>query len=345
MLSDTEIIKFSIIVPAYNVETYIGECLESLSRQTYKNFEVIVVDDGSVDRTACLAKYFVDRDHRFHLFYQPNLGSSSARNTGIELSTGSYILFVDSDDWVSEDLLANLFCSINDYSADLIIFGLKFYENGKFFKRSVLQTRDAIPGRDYFVEALERDEFSQTVCNKVFKKELIYNLKFLQIIKFEDLHFSIISLLNAKTVSTIDSSFYFYRKNRKGSKTTVVNSDDVSHLSTTIECLLKDIMKAGSNNILENKTFINDIAERVYKEIFVKFYDGTNFYCKSEVIKELCTDEIIDRFIRFYIREGRYFSIRVALFLFKINPIIFERIGKFYFYLRQIVRQFLGEKQ
>lgn len=93
----------SVIVPVYNVEPFISSCLDSLSKQIYQNFEVLLVNDGSTDNSGAICREYADRDSRFHYFEKENAGVADARNFGIERSKGDYITFVDSDDWVTEE--------------------------------------------------------------------------------------------------------------------------------------------------------------------------------------------------------------------------------------------------
>ena len=103
-----ENIKISIIVPVYNVESYIEQCLDSIRKQTYSNLEVILIDDGSVDASASVCQRYVEEDSRFQLICQKNKGASAARNRGLDQATGEYIGFVDSDDWIEPDMYERL---------------------------------------------------------------------------------------------------------------------------------------------------------------------------------------------------------------------------------------------
>ena len=105
----------SIIVPIYNVEKYLRQCLDSIMNQTYQNFECLLINDGSPDNSANICREYVDKDSRFKYFEKENGGVSSARNLGIEYSKGEYITFIDSDDWVDSDYLELLYMKINEY--------------------------------------------------------------------------------------------------------------------------------------------------------------------------------------------------------------------------------------
>ena len=111
----------SIIVPIYNVEKYLRQCLDSILNQTYQNFECLLINDGSLDNSADICREYVSKDSRFKYFEKENGGVSSARNLGIECSRGEYITFIDSDDWVDYDYLEVLYNSLVDERADIAI--------------------------------------------------------------------------------------------------------------------------------------------------------------------------------------------------------------------------------
>ena len=116
----------SIVVPVYNVERYLPRCIESILRQTYTNFELILVDDGTPDRSGIICDRYAERDSRIRVIHKENGGVSTARNTGIDAAKGEWITFVDSDDWVSDEYLKTLTTHLHNNSYDLVIGGFEF---------------------------------------------------------------------------------------------------------------------------------------------------------------------------------------------------------------------------
>lgn len=112
----------SIVVPIYNVEQHLEQCLSSIEKQTYRNIEVICINDGSTDDSLKIANEFVHRDSRFHVVSQKNSGRSSARNFGIEQANGSYLMFVDSDDWIEKDTCQSAVNALEKYDCDLVMW-------------------------------------------------------------------------------------------------------------------------------------------------------------------------------------------------------------------------------
>ena len=125
----------SVIIPVYNVEKYIRQCVDSVLEQSYKDFELILVDDGSPDNCPRICDEYARKDSRVHVIHQMNSGVSAARNKGIEHAKGEWISFIDSDDWVDIDYLEKFELDKDD--ADLIIQGLEYYDNrnGQYFKQ------------------------------------------------------------------------------------------------------------------------------------------------------------------------------------------------------------------
>ena len=120
-------ISISILIPAFNAEQYIDECLKSIKCQTLKEIEVIIVDDGSTDRTIEIAEEYAATDARFHIIHQSHLGIAATRNTLLNVATGTYISFVDSDDYIIyDDTYEALYLQAENYQADIVL-GSAFY--------------------------------------------------------------------------------------------------------------------------------------------------------------------------------------------------------------------------
>ena len=128
--------KISIIIPAYNVEKYIAKCLHSVINQSYKNLDVIVVDDGSKDRTGCIIDDYSAKDNRIRAVHQPNGGLPNARNTGMKYANGDYVMFLDSDDWIEPTCCEVIVSEMQKDKADLV-----FFEYYKEYKNKTVQMK------------------------------------------------------------------------------------------------------------------------------------------------------------------------------------------------------------
>ena len=127
-----EEILVSVIVPVFNVEKFLEKCVSSITNQTYKNLEILLVDDGSTDNSGTICDNFSKNDNRLKVFHKKNGGLSDARNYGIERATGSYIMFIDSDDWIENDTIELLLDKTIEEKSDIVVFGIsKDYDDGR----------------------------------------------------------------------------------------------------------------------------------------------------------------------------------------------------------------------
>ncbi len=186
--------KVSVIVPIYNMEKYLEKCIESLIRQTYLDLEIILILDGCTDGSFDICKKYEKYDNRIKIYKKINGGVSSARNLGINKSTGEYIMFVDPDDWLESDAIQLVITKMENCGADLLQFNYKkIYEDvtreddGEHINEGFFNKNDCIfscISELYGREKLNRD-FGQirTVWGKVYKKEILADIKF-----FEDIY-------------------------------------------------------------------------------------------------------------------------------------------------------------
>ena len=207
--------KVSIIVPVYNGEKYIKECVESLQNQNYKNIEIIVVNDGSSDNTEKIVNRIVSSDNRVILINQQNLGVSAARNNGIKQSSGKYLTFVDSDDKVSKEYINYLVSLIEDNNCDISLTrtAIKFNKTTKNFNDDVEDTIEIFDGVGAANEMLLYKIIISS-WNKMFKRDLLIknDIFFNKKLSFgEGFEFVINAFLHSKKVAIGNKKYYFYR--------------------------------------------------------------------------------------------------------------------------------------
>lgn len=242
-------ILISIIVPVYNTEKYIEECLDSLLNQTFKDFEIIIIDDGSIDNSYKICNKYKERDNRVKVFRQKNKGVSSARNKGLELSKGKYVIFVDSDDYCDCRMLELI--SKELFENSLISFGyVKKYKNNKKVikgKRSILYDKNMMSENIFM-----NPKIGGYICNKVFSNKIIKenNLTFDTLIHYsEDLLFSLNYLKYCNKLIYIDISPYYYRMRKSSVSYDYINKKNASVLSL----YSKLIDKYNNNEKIEGK--------------------------------------------------------------------------------------------
>lgn len=169
---------FSILIPAYNVAKYIEDCIESIKKQTFSNFECIIVDDGSTDTTRIVIESLVENDSRFVFIHQENRGVSATRNKLLKMAVGEYVVWIDSDDWVSDDLLKNIHDEITRTNSDGCIYAYNIVNDKHvvpthLFERDTLMTQ--IKAMEYLAKEFRMLSF---LCNKVFKRYVYKDVVF-----------------------------------------------------------------------------------------------------------------------------------------------------------------------
>lgn len=210
-------IKISIIVPVYNVEQYLGKCLESLTNQTLSDIEIICINDGSTDNSAVILQEYAKKDNRIKILTQENAGISNARNNGLKVAKGEYIGFCDSDDHVDSDFYEKLYTSAKKYNADIAVANIIKIRKDKLQK--FLSFKDTIVCEDYRekLQICDVPDYSY-VWNKIYRSETLKESKLLfeEGKTYEDMIFSVQILLYLKRLVTVPDTNYYYLS-RKGS--------------------------------------------------------------------------------------------------------------------------------
>ncbi|MCR4901974.1 MAG: glycosyltransferase [Butyrivibrio sp.] len=214
--------KLSIVVPDYNLEKYIGRCLDSLLGQTYKNLEIIVIDNGSTDSSGAICDEYALRDRRIRVIHQENKGAGGSRNAGIESATGDYITFVDGDDFVDSCMMEKMMSVIMEFDADMAVcryrqvgvnehYVEKPFENGKV---CVLNNHEMLKA---YCEEDEKLVIQNALWNKVIKRQYLEGIRMWEHRKYEDIAFSLKMIKNVPKTVYIDTPMYNYIIDRSDS--------------------------------------------------------------------------------------------------------------------------------
>lgn len=211
----------SVIIPVYNTEKYISRCVESVINQTYQNFEVILVDDGSTDESARICDEWVEMDTRITSIHQKNQGVSAARNNGLDVSKGEFISFIDSDDWLETEMFQRMIDAIIQFDAEIAacdFYEYKDSENGKAecLKKNVwgkYQQNTLLEGKVLICELCK----TMTLWNKILKRSLIAEKRFDPALSYgEDAFFFMEQIVSAKKAVVVPYYGYYYFVNRSG---------------------------------------------------------------------------------------------------------------------------------
>ena len=217
--------KISVIIPVYNAEKYLSRCIESIIDQTYSNYELLLINDGSKDNSGIVCDEYATKDQRIRVFHKTNGGVSTARNLGLEQALGEYVMFVDADDWIECDCLNVLYNTIQAENLDLLQFSFRTVsENGVIMQAYSAET-SVLDLNGY----IEKDVFLVCVGGTIIKKSIIEinRLRFQEDLKLgEDQLFILSAMHFSKFIKRIPDVFYNYYQN-ENSATANAKFDDI----------------------------------------------------------------------------------------------------------------------
>lgn len=314
--------KISIIVPIYNVEKYLYKCLDSLINQTYKNIEIICINDGSLDNSQNILEEYKLKDSRIIVVQQENKGVSAARNLGLSLSTGSYVLFVDADDWLELKTCEDINNALKNNDADLINFHIvsisdNIYRKQKIrfpYKNHIEMYKNLLPGG--FTCVAYKNEFLR--CN---------NIKFPEgMIIAEDLIFMLnIFALKPKELF-LDEYFYYCRADRENSATKDYEKTIINLISAA-EYFSKTETYNGLSS--KEKLYITDYWAKGLFHLWSKIVDKTE--------KKRAESYIVD-YLQSYKKYQNYFlSVKYVGYRrikYRYLYLILKSIRSFYFFVK-----------
>jgi len=227
----------SVIVPIYNMETYIADLLESLVNQTYKNFEVILVNDGSTDQSLNICNQYVKCDSRFKLYSKTNGGVASARQYGLEKATGLYIIHADPDDYLAYDALESMATEVERTQCDICIASYSVMFPNKSIRVEV--TGDL--SNKELIRKLAFDQMHGALWNKLIRSDICRDISFIQNINYMEDKLYLFKLLKNKDnlkISCIKSNVYFYRQ-RLGSYTNEIDNQSIQKFKASSEVAIE----------------------------------------------------------------------------------------------------------
>lgn len=280
----------SIIVPAYNSENYIERALTSITGQTYKNLEVIVIDDGSTDSTLSKALDYAKRDNRVKVYHKENEGVTIARDYGISKATGKYLGFVDSDDTVDANMYEILYNNLIKYNADISHCGHKYIKGENnieyFYNTGVIKEQNHNEG---LIELITGSKVGPSLCSKLYKTELFYNLEYDKTIKInEDYVINLLVFNKALKSVFFDEPMYNYYKNENSGSS-----------KSTKEYFYLDILKAAdlTEALLINNSSVYPYAQRRRFKTYSDMYKNQGKYQLDKVefdLNKLLSDVLLE---------------------------------------------------
>ena len=314
--------KISIIVPVYNVENYLERCVESILKQTYTNFELLLINDGSTDQSGELCDQLVSKNGNIKVFHLKNAGVSNARNVGIQNSTGEWITFVDGDDFITNDYLETLISAVDgDDSIGFSIGRLHHIKNGQITELPVFSGKEEKWSTEQTMrELLTTSKTSFFPVAKLFKREIISDFIFNTDYHLaEDALFLTEVLLKTKCTSIfIDKPIYYY-DHRQGSATTSVNT----HVFDTIE-VYKIIVSEVFQIFPQLKTELVNRECWSYITVYDKiiFTDSTEYQDEKTQLRKWILSHTSQILSDPYFTSFR----KIAILSLRISPWIYRQI-------------------
>jgi len=320
--------KFSVVVPVFNIQEYISQCIRNILDQTFRDFELIIVDDGSTDRSGEICDRLASADERILVIHKKNGGLSDARNDGMKKATGEYIIFVDGDDYIEPDALKQIHEGIAEASdPDVLVTRI----------RQVFEDRDSrymdpdmpidllknAKKEDYIKWLFGKSDNTWPSVRYVVKRNLILKngLRFRKGYLHEDIDWTSRLFLHAETFSCIDYYWYNHRKGRRGSITTTRNPKG---LLDVIDITASNIRDAIYGDLPPDQRTI--IFERLAESVFYNLGDYGLFNSKEKglTLQSLDHNKVILRYARkfrhrLFVSFCRIFGFRTGLYLLAIS--------------------------
>lgn len=294
---DKKQVMISVIIPVYNSEKYLRKCIDSVLAQSYTNFELILVNDGSTDKSAAICDEFAEKDERVKVFHNKNMGVSSSRNFALDRATGSYIYFTDSDDWIEAELLNDCIEILENEKLDIITFGYMINTKNDFDE--VVNSIKKTPGNKTYIKGKDKISVNNGLltllgyaCNKVYRKSLIdkLNLRFNEDISlFEDFIFNAEIYMNISTLKLIDKPYYHYMKRANESLSSTFHKDFYSLQLLRISYVDLLLINWEVDNKVINNFKINSLISSIVSISYKLFSNKIEFSFneKSKYIKEM----------------------------------------------------------
>lgn len=320
--------KISVIIPVYKVEKYLKKCINSVLDQEYKNIEIILVDDGSPDNCGNICDKYAQMDTRIKVIHKENGGLSSARNAGLDVATGEYIGFVDSDDYIEPSMYSGMLEIAIKYNSPLVVCGVTYvYENGTTAVRSKPSGIVELNFQDAIIEMNTYRLFDMAAWSKLYRADLFKDIRFPVGKLSEDLYVMYKIFELAEKVVYVPNRYYNY----------VQRQNSISH-NIRINHDFEYAAKAQMEYLEEKYPEMKTIGRTAYVSAVLTVYD---FYIKSG---KKCPEQVLKHFNDVvssnidYVRKAKFLSkvkkIQIGLFL--LSPAAYKAVFKIYRSIKRV---------
>lgn len=267
----------SVIIPVYNVERYLQECIESVINQTYRNLEIILIDDESPDQCGKICDNYAEKDRRIKVIHKKNGGAASARNEGLKIAKGEYLSFVDSDDYLAVDAYEKALEALKRNCADMVQFG--FSSVFKTYSDDVIVIpMESVYDTETYLKRYTSDWTCGLACDKLFKRQLFDGIFYETGHRIDDEFFTYQGVMNAKKIAYIPEVLYFYRQRRSSAMNTPKVGEQI-----LLDRL--DYLKKRKGKISERYPQLSNWFEVNYAESLL--FLTKNSFVSQEVIRRI----------------------------------------------------------
>lgn len=301
--------KISVIVPVYNGEDYIDKCIRLILNQTYKNFELIIINDGSTDKTMDIIKKY--KDDRIKVYSQCNKGAGAARNLGLCIAEGEYICFIDCDDIISDNYLQQMIKMCKNYNADIATCA---YEK-KYKINNKTKILNKSEGLKYLIALPEKIPMS--VIGKIFTRDIIANIRFDENNHFEDIEFSTKTFLNANKVVYYCNEILYKHVKRVNSRSKYYEGDD--RIKACLSSI--DLVKKTCPDLLGDY-----ICYTLYNSVAIANSMILNNKYNLQLLAEI--KNIVSENIKYLKKSNYSLPKKMQLYLFNYNFNIYSKVYK-----------------
>ena len=311
--------RISVVVPVYNVEQYLEKCVNSIINQTYKNLEIILVDDGATDNSGEMCDELAKLDDRISVYHKENGGLSDARNYGVERATGEYIGFVDSDDYIDAEMYEKLYEAIKKEDADVAECNLKIIYPNRVELFTEQNYYNVCTKREYLEEYLTIKKVFGSVWTKLIKSDIAKKLVFSQGKLYEDTYYAYDLINVANSFVLIDSPLYNYLMRENS----ITNSKFNPRIFDLVE-----IVEKFHNTVYENYPELEEAAD--CRKMYAYFSVLNSILLEDDFKNNSYYPKIVNYFKENYIKllKNKYITRnrKLSILLIKININLYRRV-------------------
>ena len=313
MYSENDEPLISVMIPIYNSEKYIGRCIESVIKQSYKNLEIILIDDGSTDNSGKICDKYGKKDNRIKVFHEKNSGVAASRNKALDLAGGKYLIFVDSDDFIFPEMIEILHDDIEEYDTQMAVSDYIEGNGNDFSYEDLSGQLEILFGEEKYRKLFDENKLSFIVpWGRLYKRELFNGLRYPNGKIHEDEYIAHYILERAESISYSRSKFYYYFKEDEGDSSITQSYFSMKRLDCigALEDRLDFFKKLGNRDLLT-------LAYDDFLKRFQYYYYGVKYQFSD---KNDLAEELFGRYKELYKEGKKYLSfpkkIRYGLFIY-----------------------------